>query len=305
MTAHFRLPWSFADFRFFWESGPSLLPANGRSSLDGEPTRAADAYFSHALLTYPLNDALLSSAASFSHSLATRAFDFAGPGGLEQIMQRPDWGHVDTTVIIDDPLAPIPTGDPDAALIWTIPDGGPVVPPHPFDWSAVHLPVIVDDPLAPIPTGDPDAALIWSHLGGSPRATDWERSSPSPFPDATAQTGASASVGADQIAGDAGRNALDFGSPGDLVRGMVDYSRADYCLQLDHTLMPQLGALGALAQEAFHIGSAAADASDRIIYNSATGALYYDPDGAGSAAQVHIANLSPGLSLTAGIFVII
>jgi len=262
MTAHFRLPWSFADFRFFWESGPSLLPANGRSSLDGEPTRAADAYFSHALLTYPLDDALLSSAASFSHSLATRAFDFAGPSSLEQIMQRPDWGNVDTTVIIDDPLAPIPTGDP-------------------------------------------DAALIWSHPGGSPRATDWERSSPSPFPDATAQTGASASVGADQIAGDAGRNALDFGSPGDLVRGMVDYSRADYCLQLDHTLMPQLGALGALAQEAFHIGSAAADASDRIIYNSATGALYYDPDGAGSAAQVHIANLSPGLSLTAEIFAII
>ncbi len=74
---------------------------------------------------------------------------------------------------------------------------------------------------------------------------------------------------------------------------------------LDHSIFAAAGALGALAQEAFRVGSAAADSSDRIIYNSATGALYYDPDGTGSAAQVRFATLTPGTALTAGSFIII
>jgi hypothetical protein len=41
----------------------------------------------------------------------------------------------------------------------------------------------------------------------------------------------------------------------------------------------------------FHKGSAAHDASDRVIYNPKNGALYYDPDGIGAAHAVKIATL--------------
>ena len=54
--------------------------------------------------------------------------------------------------------------------------------------------------------------------------------------------------------------------------------------------MPGL-ATGTLAAAAFRIGAAAADASDRIIYNDDTGALFFDQDGTGGAAQVRFATL--------------
>ncbi|RWN24262.1 MAG: calcium-binding protein, partial [Mesorhizobium sp.] len=49
-------------------------------------------------------------------------------------------------------------------------------------------------------------------------------------------------------------------------------------------------------------GKAADDSSDHIIYNSSTGALSFDSDGIGGAAQTQFATLSPGLSVTAGAF---
>ena len=65
------------------------------------------------------------------------------------------------------------------------------------------------------------------------------------------------------------------------------------------------GPLGALNANAFVTGAAAADASDRIIYNNLTGQLFYDADGNGAGAAVLFANLSPGLTLTASDFQVI
>jgi len=48
----------------------------------------------------------------------------------------------------------------------------------------------------------------------------------------------------------------------------------------------------------FTIGSAATNASDRIIYNDATGALFFDSDGTGALAQVQFAQLFGGVVLT-------
>jgi serralysin len=62
---------------------------------------------------------------------------------------------------------------------------------------------------------------------------------------------------------------------------------------------------GVLAASAFHIGAAAADALDRIIYNSTTGALSFDADGVGGAAAVQFADLSANLAMTNGDFFVV
>jgi serralysin len=64
-------------------------------------------------------------------------------------------------------------------------------------------------------------------------------------------------------------------------------------------------AAGALAPGAFRTGAAAADADDRILYNSASGALLFDVDGVGGAAAVQFATLSTGLVMTASDFTVI
>ena len=48
----------------------------------------------------------------------------------------------------------------------------------------------------------------------------------------------------------------------------------------------------------------AGDAGHRIIYNTSTGALYYDADGAGGAASIQFALLNGAPVLTANDFVI-
>ena len=57
-------------------------------------------------------------------------------------------------------------------------------------------------------------------------------------------------------------------------------------------------AAGVLNADAFHIGAAAADAEDRIIYNSATGALSYNSNGTGAGGMVQFAKVAPGLAMT-------
>ncbi|MFN0190886.1 MAG: beta strand repeat-containing protein [Aestuariivirga sp.] len=87
------------------------------------------------------------------------------------------------------------------------------------------------------------------------------------------------------------------------VDTITDFTVVDDTLRLDNGVFAALP-LGFLAAAAFHIGAGAADASDRIIYNAATGAIYYDPDGLGGAVQIRFANLDAGLALTnADVFV--
>jgi Ca2+-binding RTX toxin-like protein len=49
----------------------------------------------------------------------------------------------------------------------------------------------------------------------------------------------------------------------------------------------------------------ARDASDRVIYETDTGKLFYDADGKGGAAKVHFATLNAGLNLTSADFFVV
>ncbi|MGQ0589000.1 MAG: calcium-binding protein [Sphingosinicella sp.] len=66
-------------------------------------------------------------------------------------------------------------------------------------------------------------------------------------------------------------------------------------IRLDDFIFTAL-APGALPAGAFATGASAAEADDRIIYNTGTGALLYDPDGIGGQAAIKFAQLDPGLT---------
>lgn len=111
--------------------------------------------------------------------------------------------------------------------------------------------------------------------------------------------------GADTLTGFGGKDVFVFNSAlsaGNVAR-ITDFSVTDDKIQIDHTVFKGLQP-GALPTGAFHIGSAAHTSSQHIIYNSSTGALSFDSDGAGGAHQIQFATLSPHLSLTASSFLV-
>lgn len=114
-------------------------------------------------------------------------------------------------------------------------------------------------------------------------------------------------AGADYLSGGAGADAYVFNSA--LGGGNVDtisgFSVTDDTIHLENGIFTAVGGAGVLSAAAFRIGAAAGDASDRIIYNSATGALLYDADGNGAGAAIQFAQLSTGLALTHNDFLVI
>ena len=75
-------------------------------------------------------------------------------------------------------------------------------------------------------------------------------------------------------------------------------SSVDDTIFLDRDIFTAILADETLAAAAFRNGAAAVDADDRIIYNSATGQIFYDSDGVGGAAQILFATVSAGTALT-------
>ena len=106
--------------------------------------------------------------------------------------------------------------------------------------------------------------------------------------------------GNDTLFGQAGQDSFMFSTaPNSLTNAdrIMDYVITDDRILLDDAAFAGVGALGVLAATAFRLNSTglAGDASDRIIYNFATGALFFDHDGLGGAAGVRFATLIPGL----------
>ncbi|MER8381514.1 calcium-binding protein, partial [Mesorhizobium sp. M1399] len=112
--------------------------------------------------------------------------------------------------------------------------------------------------------------------------------------------------GADILTSNGGNDAFVFNSTlgaGNIDK-VTDFNKVQDKIHLDDAVFAGLK-LGGLSSDAFFAGTTAHDSSDHIIYNSSTGALSFDSDGIGGAAQVQFATLSPGLSLAAGSFLVI
>jgi Ca2+-binding RTX toxin-like protein len=107
--------------------------------------------------------------------------------------------------------------------------------------------------------------------------------------------------GNDELTGRAGQDGFLFDTPlnaASNVDRITDFNIADDTILLDRDIFSSSLGLGNISAGEFVIGAAAQDANDRIIYNSATGALFYDSDGNGGIAQIQFATLSTGLALT-------
>ncbi|MDT8760059.1 hypothetical protein MZO42_15260 [Sphingomonas psychrotolerans] len=108
--------------------------------------------------------------------------------------------------------------------------------------------------------------------------------------------------GADTLYGMGGADTFQFST--ELQAGAAPGGIGDFVTGVDRIALDDavFGALatGALAASAFVTGSAAADADDRIIYNSLTGALSYDADGNGAGAAIQFATLLSHPALAAG-----
>ncbi|MFD1702762.1 hypothetical protein ACFSCV_07070 [Methylopila henanensis] len=118
--------------------------------------------------------------------------------------------------------------------------------------------------------------------------------------------------GDDRIISGGGDDVLTGGDGADLFQFVVRNSPSnllvtDFDADEGDSIRLQTGGLpaGALSADAFHVGTAAQDASDRVIYNSVSGSLLFDFDGVGGRDAVQIAILGRDLDLSASDFSII
>lgn len=126
----------------------------------------------------------------------------------------------------------------------------------------------------------------------------------------------SAGAGADTVTGGAGADTITLAAGADTLvfnslvgaDTIADYVVADDSIQLSRATFTGLGAVGALTAAEFASGAgftAGQDASDRIVYDTTSGNLYYDADGNGSGAAVLIGTFTGAPALVVGEFSIV
>lgn len=105
-------------------------------------------------------------------------------------------------------------------------------------------------------------------------------------------------TGADILTGGSGYDSFYFNSsPSSGVDTITDFSSAYDTIRLENAVFQGLPT-GTLSTAAFRVGAAAADATDRIIYNKATGDVLFDADGSGAGEAQLFAKLTPGTAVT-------
>ncbi len=108
-------------------------------------------------------------------------------------------------------------------------------------------------------------------------------------------------AGNDTLIGGAGNDKFLFNTALNAatnVDTILDMTAGVDLIRLDDAFFAGIGPVGVLNADAFHTGAAAADAEDRIVYNSATGQLFFDSNGNAAGGVTHFANLATGLALS-------
>jgi Ca2+-binding RTX toxin-like protein len=114
-------------------------------------------------------------------------------------------------------------------------------------------------------------------------------------------------AGNDRLSGGAGRDRFLFTAALDAttnVDRVLDFNVDDDTIRLDGAVFRAFATSGALGEGLFRRGAAAADSTDRILYDPANGNVRYDADGTGPTGAVRFAVLPAGLAVTAADFVV-
>lgn len=120
----------------------------------------------------------------------------------------------------------------------------------------------------------------------------------------------SGAAGNDILSGAAGADAFLFNTAlnkTDNVDRITDFSVPNDTIRLENAIFTALGSAGALTAAGFRANTSglAADVSDRIIYETDAGRLFYDFNGNESGGRTQIASLSSGLNITHLDFIVV
>jgi Ca2+-binding RTX toxin-like protein len=120
----------------------------------------------------------------------------------------------------------------------------------------------------------------------------------------------------DRLNGNRGNDTLTTGGGADIVRfdstlnattnrdTITDFNPTDDRIELENAVFTALSTTGTLSAAAFSIGTAASTANHRILYNTLTGTLTYDSNGNASGGATVFAQVTAGLAMHAGLFLV-